>query len=381
MKKILSMLLLSTLALSMFTACETDDDSNPTLKEPTSFVLNVPPYATNNVYDLSVTNAVVELTCSQPDYGFPAATTYAIQVTLDDEFIEAEGDNSANYITLETTKPSTKMDVSGSELNSAILDLWKAKNGDTEFPSTPIAVTIRLRANITNSDRGVCLSNVITLPQVLGTTSAALKLPANMYLNLSNDTWRKMPMVYGINKEYYTFVYFGKDDTFKFGVKEGEEADLDNLTIEKDASVAKDKDVLKVAKAGWYVVYIKTDIKSNEYVYTLDVYPGDIYVCGNTIGGQWEDKSLKFTAPADASGEFVSPALTASGEVRMFIKTKAEFNQWWHTEFTLYKGNFFYRDVNIPDNWEKDKGADYSVKAVAGNVIHLNVMDETGEVK
>lgn len=373
------MLLLSTLALSMFTACETDDDSNPTLKEPTSFVLNVPPYAANNVYDLSVTDAVVELTCSQPDYGFPAATTYAIQVTLDNEFIEAEGDNAANYITLETAKPSTKVDVSGSELNSAILDLWKAKNGDVEFPSTPVAVSVRLKANITNSGRGVCLSNVITLPQVLGTTSAALKLPANMYLNLSNDTWRKMPMAYDLKKEYYTLVYFKADDTFKFGVKEGEEADLDNLTIEEGAAAEKADDAIKVATAGWYVVYIKTDIKSNEYVYTLDVYPGELYVCGTTAGSDnWGTKGLKFAAPADGTGEFVSPVLVGSGEVRLFINTKVD---WYRTEFTLYDGKFLYRDVNIPNNWEESKGADYSVKAAAGNVIHLNVMNETGEVK
>lgn len=380
MKKIFNILLLSTFALSMFTACETDDDSNPTLKEPTSFVLNVPPYAANNVYDLKNAQSI-ELTCSQPDYGFPASTTYTVQVTLDEQFVEPEGDEAANYKTLETTYTTAKMNVDATEVNSAMLDLWNAKNDGVEFPATAMPVSIRLKANITGSDRGVCLSNVIQLPQVLGTTSAALKLPANMYLDLGNKTWRKMPMVYGFNKEYYTFVYLAKDATFKFGVKEGEAANLADMTIESGAAVTKADDALKVTDAGWYVVYIKTDIKSNEYVFTLDVYPGDIYVCGATIGDKWDGNSLKFIAPADGTGEFVSPALTSSGEIRMFIKTKAEFSQWWHTEFTLYKGEIFYRDVNIPANWEEDKGADYSVKGAAGNVIHLNMMDETGEVK
>lgn len=378
MKKIFNILLLSTFTLSMFTACETDDDSNPILKEPNSFVLNVPPYATNNVYDLKNATSL-ELTCSQPDYGFPAATTYAVQVSLDDEFTESGDDATANYKTLETFYTTAKMNVDVSELNSAILDLWNVKGEGAEFPSTPMPVSIRLKANITGSDRGECMSNVIKLPQVLGTTAAALKIPANMYLNLSNDTWRKMPMAYDLKKEYYTLVYFKADDTFKFGVKEGEEADLNNLTIEDGAAAEKADDALKVATAGWYVVYIKTDIKSNEYVYILDVYPGELYVCGATAGSDnWGTKGLKFVAPTDGTGEFVSPPLVGSGEVRLFINTKTD---WYRTEFTLYNGKFFYRDANIPDNWEKDKGAEYSVKAATGNVIHLDIMNETGEVK
>lgn len=78
MKKISNILLAVTFALPLFTACETDNDSNPILNEPDTFTLNTPAYAANNVYDLK--NAqTVELTCSQPDYGFPAATTYTVQ--------------------------------------------------------------------------------------------------------------------------------------------------------------------------------------------------------------------------------------------------------------------------------------------------------------
>ena len=52
MKKIFNILLLAVFTLSVFTACEKDDDSNPVLKEPTTFSLNLPPYAANNIYDL-----------------------------------------------------------------------------------------------------------------------------------------------------------------------------------------------------------------------------------------------------------------------------------------------------------------------------------------
>ena len=42
MKKILSMAALALTSVVMFTACEDDRDSNPTLTQPTTFVLNKP---------------------------------------------------------------------------------------------------------------------------------------------------------------------------------------------------------------------------------------------------------------------------------------------------------------------------------------------------
>lgn len=52
MKKISNILLAVTFALPLFTACETDNDSNPILNEPDTFTLNTPAHAANNVYDL-----------------------------------------------------------------------------------------------------------------------------------------------------------------------------------------------------------------------------------------------------------------------------------------------------------------------------------------
>ena len=60
-----------TMGLLALSACE----SNPVLNEPDTFVLNVPAFASNNVYDLKNSESL-ELTCTQPDYGIPMATTY-----------------------------------------------------------------------------------------------------------------------------------------------------------------------------------------------------------------------------------------------------------------------------------------------------------------
>ena len=59
-----------TMGLLALSACEADRDSNPVLNEPDTFVLNVPAFASNNVYDLKNSESL-ELTCTQPDYGIP----------------------------------------------------------------------------------------------------------------------------------------------------------------------------------------------------------------------------------------------------------------------------------------------------------------------
>lgn len=64
MKKI-NILTSILVATALLTACEDDRDSNPTIQEPTTFVLNTPANATYNVYDLNQSKNI-ELTCTQP---------------------------------------------------------------------------------------------------------------------------------------------------------------------------------------------------------------------------------------------------------------------------------------------------------------------------
>ena len=148
MKKIASLLLLA-LTLPFLACCEDDTDSNPVLQHPASFVLNVPPFAANNVYDLENSKSV-ELTCTQPAYGFTAATNYAVQVTLDEAFTEATDEAEANYVELSTFYTTARMDVDAYELNSAIISLWEKAHPNDELPAD-VAVTLRLRAYIAST--------------------------------------------------------------------------------------------------------------------------------------------------------------------------------------------------------------------------------------
>lgn len=388
MKNIFNILLAVLFALSMFTACDTDDGSNPVLNEPDTFVLNTPAYAANNVYDLK--NATtLELACSQPDYGFPASTTYTVQVSLEADFKDATGDTKANYVGLESAYTTAKMNVNASELNSALLELWTAANGETvAFPTEPITVYVRLKAAITDSERGVCYSNVINLPKVLGSKEASsLTPPATMFVVGSMldswSVWKPMVAVSGLDGQFWALIYFDANSEFKFGTKENEYIGVTDsrLTITDNASagVAGD-DNIKVANAGWYVVYIKATVKNDNYAFAMTFYPGDVYLFGATTGGSWAyTDEWKFTAPDTKDGSFVSPAMTASGEARICVKTEVD---WWRTEFTLYKGEIFYRENEaINNNWNADKGSDYSIQGAAGNVIQLNFTAGTGELK
>jgi hypothetical protein len=141
MNKILTMGLVLFAATSLFTACADDRDSNPTLVQPTEFVLNTPVYA-NQLLDLR-TSKHVSLTWSQPnvtDKGAPLAGVgfYAIQVSKDGRFTasvaEAAADKTgktvADYIELEEKYFSTAVDVNAEALDKAINTLFAWESED-----------------------------------------------------------------------------------------------------------------------------------------------------------------------------------------------------------------------------------------------------------
>jgi hypothetical protein len=125
MKKIISLILLAV--VGVFVGCSTDNDSNPTYRQPDSFVLNTPGMATA-VYDLR-NSSVLQLTCSQPDYNFTAAATYVVQVSLNNTWIDETESDAATYEELETSFTKAEINVDALELDKAIVRLsaWKSE--------------------------------------------------------------------------------------------------------------------------------------------------------------------------------------------------------------------------------------------------------------
>ena len=135
------------------------------------------------------------------------------------------------------------------------------------------------------------------------------------------------------------------------------------------------------ANAGWYVLHFSASIADNTLTSKLTVYPGEAYVIGTVMSqSTWgHDPATQLTAPADASGEWVSPKFLAGGELRASIKVPGL--DWWRTEFTLYKGDLYWRNCDIPDNWAVNVGSDYSVSCSAGQKLYVNFDYDTGRVE
>ena len=392
MKKIFSYLLLA-LALPFMAACETDTDSNPILTEPESFQLNTPPYAQNNVIDLE-SASIVELTCTQPAYGFPAPTTYTVQVTLEEQFVEATEEAEANYVSLPSTYRSATLNVDAYELNEALLSLWEAAHPSADLPNT-MAVLVRLKANITESDRGVCYSNPITLPQVhVYKPVQTLKLPESMFIvgKINGNewsTWFPFAKVTDTPGMFYAVIHCDANANFKIGpeANDWEQArTYDQLTFtpeavsEAGACAGSDSGNSAVSRAGWYTFVVTTKIVGKEVKYTVDIRPAEIYLIGATLGGLWDfDDQGKCTLSADEL-EWITPAATAAGEARLSVKVPEA--SWWQSEFTLCDGVITHRENDsILNNWETDKGSNYSVKLTPGQKIRLNFAAGTGVVE
>lgn len=146
MKKLTILTILATGALS-FSGCSQDTDSNPTYKQPETFVLNTPSFA-SSVYDLE-NSITMTFACTQPDYGFTAAPIYAVQLSLTDVWTDETTDASATYETLSATSTTAKMTAETVEIDKAIVRLSKWKQ-EEDCPNKVIKIFIRLKASLTD---------------------------------------------------------------------------------------------------------------------------------------------------------------------------------------------------------------------------------------
>ena len=396
MKKIFKLMLLPAMVLPLlFTSCSDDNDSNPTLDlshVADGFVLNQPAYADNNTYDLASASSLT-LSCSQPNYGgVPYVVRYYVQVALDEKFLT---DTTTTHSELSTSYTTAKMAVDATELNSTLVDMFQAANPDTSVPES-MPVYIRLRAVLDGTADpylGQTYSNIITLPSVKATYKAPdATFPDNLFVVGSSiqeawSSWKTVPPVYGLTGNYYTMIYVPAGGAFKWGTYNNDWRGYSRFSKIDDkagAGLSEDGDGnIKVENGGWYALHFVGELSADKknINYSLTVYPGTAYVIGAAAGGAWTDGDAAWamTAPADQTGEWTSPAFTGDGELRAYIKIPGI--DWWRTEFTINAGKCFWRNVDIPDNWAQNVGADYSVSCTAGQKLYVNFDQNTAEVK
>ncbi|BEG98192.1 SusF/SusE family outer membrane protein [Bacteroides sedimenti] len=360
------------LGLSLFTACDSDRDSNPILQDPTTFVLNTPAYSTSE-YDLEKSKSI-ELTCSQPDYGFTAATIYSVQISLNNDF-KTEG----AFADLATTYTTAKMNVDASEVAVAATNLALAE-GKTEADFPLITkVYVRLKAALTNG-MGAIYSNPVTLSNVrVHFALPPVLLPTAMNIiggGIGGWDWNanalEMVPTFDNNGTFWRIIYVTEGGEIKFNsVKDwngGEFGTSATLVDNADAGLGGDGNI-SVANAGWYLVVVKSTLVGRNINYTVEFNAPKVYMMGNTVGG-WDIKDENsFTVPADGTGFFVSRPLDATDEVRMCVKLTDL--DWWKTEFiVLADGKISYRGTG-PDQER--------YKVDAGKRVYLNFMTGKGK--
>ena len=396
MKKIFKFMLLPALVLPLlFTSCDEDRDSNPKLDlshVADGFVLNTPALAENNTYDLKSAKSL-KLTCSQPNYGgIPYVVRYYVQVSIDPKFVS---DPTATHTELATSYKTAEMEVNASEVNDAVVALFQAANPDTSVPDEmPIYIRLRAVIDITaDSNLGETYSNVITLPSVKAAYEAPdAKFTDNLYLIGSSiqtpwQSWKAIPKVEGLDGNYYGIIYLPAGGEFKWGTENNDYRGINRLKeINDEAGAgisAGDEQNIKVANAGWYTLHFKgkiTEDKKN-IDWTLTVYKTQVCLIGACIGqSNWgfaDENAL--TPPDDPSGDWVSPAFTAGSELRVAVKVGD--NDWWRTEFTILKGDVFWRKQSVNDGWKKDVGSDYSVSTTPGKKLYVNFDTNKAEVR
>ena len=386
MKNILWSTILLLCSVCVFTSCDDDNDSNPTLLTPTQFVLNTPAAATNTVYDLA-NSTTLELTCSQPNYGFPVTTAYKVQVATKSDMSDA--------VELSTTYQNAKMNISAAEVATDLTNLeLGAGKAETDFPMT-IPVYIRLRANATTSD-GVnvegaeILSNIVKLSSVkLLFSLPPVTTPDNVYIVGKFCGWDwgsclKMVQVYGAKNVFWHMVYID-DSGIKINIAKAWDggqkgyAGLNSVSgdLASEIKAASDDNIIS-SKPGWYLMIVTTSVSGRKILYDVQFNKPEVRFIGKLIGGWDEGKGDAFTVPATADGQFVSPAMSespgneADGSIRMYCKIPG--NDWWHSEFIvgIDGANISYRGTG---------GDQARVGSKAGQKVYLNFSTDKGEIK
>lgn len=142
-------------------SCE--DDKEPVYTPPTAdteFILNEPVLA-NALITLS-DQSTLELTCSQPDYGFSAITLYSAEVAIDEAF--------TNFRTLATTGTgtSTRMFLKGSDIAMALCELhgYESKDQYNDIKPGPEKIYFRAVAELKGIEGSRLVSNTVSYNNV-----------------------------------------------------------------------------------------------------------------------------------------------------------------------------------------------------------------------
>ena len=215
MKTILKSTLLLLCSVGLFTACSDDNDSNPTLGQPTSFVLNTPAYATIPVN--LATSTELPFTWSSPDYGFPVEAEFQLEASINGNFSisteEAEADESGetipDYVILPASFTGGKGTIDAAKLAAAVnaMGHW-----GEDIPET-VALTIRASANTKGAT--TIYSNTVNII-VVPTADIAPAFPEFIYEIGNESGWATANALRSPAQDGVYIGFYWLDGEFKF---------------------------------------------------------------------------------------------------------------------------------------------------------------------
>ncbi|MDL2305031.1 SusF/SusE family outer membrane protein [Bacteroides sp. OttesenSCG-928-D19] len=369
-KLIISALLLSTLCF--FTACDSDRDSNPTIQQPKTFILNEPAYA-GSLIDLE-TSTKIPFSFSQPDYGYTAAVNYQVQLSLTDSYTvsaaerdeaEANGETlTADYITLDNAYSTVKVDVEAASVAKALVQL--ARWTEEDMPKTQ-SLYVRIFANVDKYEKA---SNSVMLNVAPYYIELKDALPELWYLIgacIGDGGWNNSIDGLGVSmypmslvKDYtydkktgqgeLTFTGYLTPDGFKLVKTPGDWNEQwgmnDGAFVKNDGGSGN----ITVDKAGYYTVSLNTatnEMSVVEYGKTPKVF--------GTIGliGDWNEWG---------GDEVMTPSATAEGTS----------NHVWYTKITFGDTTGKFRaDADWGDNWGSESFP-YGVGVNNGSNVNIS---------
>ena len=321
-----STILMAAAGLFVLTSCEDDNESNPTIAQPTTFVLNQP--AVNGNIDLEKSSTVA-LTWSQPtpynDFNAPVVPTYTVEVSPTGSFnrafdVNAEDNTGADFFALEETYSSGK----NVELNTETLDRMLIQlNGWNEASKVPslIDLSFRVKAAIRDAsfrEYNPIYSNVVTMKAVPYYIELKPAAPIIWYMVgncIGSASWSNgadqvgkglVPMFLVPNEEYdkatggglTSFTgFFPEDGQFKFVLTPGDwNTQLNFTNVKNPGSFLIDADGdnhnIGIGEKGYYT--IKLDTRTNDI--TIEKYDGNVQVydqlCVAGTFNEWSDTEM-----------------------------------------------------------------------------------------
>lgn len=159
-----------------FSSC--DQDRDPVYQNPTSFVLNTPEMA--DQYINLTEGQFIELSCSQPDYGYSAVANYSAQMSLTEDFAE--------YRDLEAKTPtSARIQLSQSAIATAMCELNGFSTEDNYEDLGPQKVYFRAVCQLSGIEGSLITSNTVAYNHLKG--YFAIPTPGYIYLVGAPEGW------------------------------------------------------------------------------------------------------------------------------------------------------------------------------------------------